>query len=119
MSHSEFKTRYDPDKGRYVRKHIYDDGLIYGEGITDVMRSIGSKVFGKTMKKITKKAVTKAGTKAAEKTGEFVGNKAGDKIIQLLSKKKPIEQPQLNDSNINDRVNRLISGGKTRKLNFI
>ena len=44
MWHSEFKRKYDPELGRYVKTHIY------GEGIMDVMRSIGSKVFGKTTK---------------------------------------------------------------------
>ena len=126
---SDFKRRYDPEIGKYVKKHVYT-GEIHGEGLTDIFKSIGSKLFGKTAKEMTKKAATtvatKAATKTAEKTGEFVGNKAGDKIIQLLSKKQPkqqtvqqtiskaVERP-LTDFEIAQRVNQLISGGKIRK----
>ena len=45
MRQCEYKKRYDPEMGRYVKKHIY------GEGISDVMKSIGSKLFGQTIKK--------------------------------------------------------------------
>ena len=65
--------------GRYTRQHIY------GEGITDVFKSFGKAIFGKTMKKAAKKGVKKALTSAATKTGEHVGKKAGDKIVQMLS----------------------------------
>ena len=80
MRQSEFKKKYDPDLGRYTRQHIY------GEGVMDVFKSFGSKIFGKTMKKASKTAATKAITTAATKTGEHVGKKAGDKIIGMLSK---------------------------------
>ena len=80
---SEFKPRFDPELGRYVSKHIH------GEGIMDVFRSVGSKLFGKTAKELAKKGAKTAAKKAVTKTGEFAGNKAGDKIIQLLSKKQP------------------------------
>ena len=72
--------KLDPELGRYTRQHIY------GEGITDVFKSFGSKLFGKTMKKAAKKGAQKAVTAAATKTGEHVGKKAGDKIVQMLSK---------------------------------
>ena len=49
MRKSEFKMKLDPELGRYTRQHIY------GEGITDVFKTIGSKIFGKTMKKAAKK----------------------------------------------------------------
>ena len=129
VRHSELKIRYDPEIGRYVKKHIYT-GEIHGEGLTDIFKSIGSKLFGKTAKEMTKKAATtvatKAATTAATKTGEHLGNKAGEKIIQLLSKKQPnqqtvqqtinkaVERP-LTDFEIAQRVNQLISGGKIRK----
>ena len=107
---SEFKTRFDPELGRYTRHHIY------GEGITDIFKSVGSKLFGKTMKK------------AATKTGEHVGKKAGDKIVQMLSKEK-VKPPttkkvtfnknvkttpskKLTQQEINARVNSILSGGK-------
>ena len=41
---SEFKPRFDPELGRYAMKHIH------GEGIMDVFRSVGSKLFGKQQK---------------------------------------------------------------------
>ena len=119
MRQSEFKRRYDVKTGRYVKKHIY------GEGVTDVFKTIGRKLFGKTMREAAKTATKKAVTKAATKTGEYAGEKAGDKIVQLLSKKNkntkipvatsPIENPQsrqLTDYEINERVNQLLSGGQ-------
>ena len=101
-------------------------GEIRGKGLTDIFKSIGSKLFGKTAKEMTKKAATTVATKAATKTGEHLGNKAGEKIVQLLSKKQPnqqtvqqtiskaVERP-LTDFEIAQRVNQLISGGKIRK----
>ena len=68
---------------------------------------------------------------AAPKSGEFVGKKAGDKIIQLLRKRNkntttpvthPIQNPQtreLRDYEINERVNKLLSGGRMREIKFI
>ena len=41
MRQSEFKKKYDPDTGKYTRQHIY------GDGISDKVRSFGTKVFGK------------------------------------------------------------------------
>ncbi|MCV6598853.1 MAG: hypothetical protein OIF36_00005 [Alphaproteobacteria bacterium] len=88
MKQSEFKKRYDPDLGRFTRQHIY------GEGVMDVFKNIGSKVFGQTLKKAAKTVATKAVTAAATKTGEHVGEKAGDKIIEFLSRKKKIQKPK-------------------------
>ena len=82
MRQSEFKKKLDPELGRYTRQHIY------GEGITDVFKSFGKAIFGKTMKKAAKKGIEKAVTTAATKTGEHAGKKAGDKIVQMLSKGK-------------------------------
>ena len=127
MNKSELKMRYNPEIGRYVKRHIYT-GEIHGEGLMDVFKSVGSKLFGRTAKDIAKKAATTAATKAATKTGEHIGNRAGDKIVQLLSKKQPTvqtEQPTvtkqyitnqpLTDFEIAQRVNQLISGGKMMK----
>ena len=123
MRQSEFKKLYDVKMGRYVKKHIY------GEGVTNVFKTIDRKLFGKTVKEAAKSATKKAVQKAATKTGEYAGEKAGDKIIQLLSKKNknrktpvaasPIENPQtreLSDYEINERVNQLLSGGWMRKF---
>ena len=122
---SEFKMRYDPEIGKYVKKHIHT-GEIHGEGLMDIFKSVGSKLFGKTAKEMIKKTASTAATKAATKTGEHLGNKAGDKIVQLLSKKQPEQQTvqqtiskateiPLTDFEIAQRVNQLISGGKIRK----
>ena len=120
---SEFKKKLDPEMGRFTKQHIY------GEGITDVFKSIGSKLFGKTVKSAAKKGVEKTLTTAATKTGEHAGKKAGDKIVQMLSKgvspKKPtVKKVNLNKNieiipnkkntkqEINARVNSILSGGK-------
>ena len=128
MRQSEFKMRFDPELGRYTRQHIY------GEGITDMFKSFGKKIFGKTMKKAAKKGAEKAVTAAATKTGEHAGKKAGDKIVQMLSKEKvaptkkrsnkkvtfnenveTIPNKKMTQQEINQRVNSIISGGSTRK----
>ena len=111
MRQSEFKMRFDPELGGCTRQHIY------GEGITDALKSL----FGKTMKKAAKKGVKKAVTAAATKTGEHVGKKAGDKIVQMLSKDwvaPPAKKvtfkttPKITQQEINKRVNAILSGGK-------
>ena len=117
MNQFEYKKRFDPEMGRYVKRHIY------GEGITDIFKSIGSKLLGKTMKEAAKTASKKAVQTAATKTGEFAGKKAGDKIIELLSKKNKTSPAMnlktqtrpLSQYEINERVNRILSGGKVRK----
>ena len=121
MRQSEFKMRFDPELGRFTKQHIY------GEGITDVFKSFGSKIFGKTMKKAAKKGVEKAVTAAVTKTGEHVGKKAGDKIFQLLTKEnaappakkvtfnknvETIPNKKITQQEINKRVNAILSGGK-------
>ena len=125
MRQSEFKKKLDPELGRYTRQHIY------GEGMMDVFKSFGSKLFGKTMKKAAKKGVEKAVTAAATKTGEHVGKKAGDKIVQMLSKDTPSRKPPAKKVNFNKNVetisqqeidqmlNNLLSGGSTRKRKII
>ena len=117
MRQSEFKMRFDPELGRYTRQHIY------GEGMMDVFKSFGSKLFGKTMKKAAKKGAEKALTAAATKTGEHVGKKAGDKIVQMLSKTPPAKKVTFNknvetipsEKELNQRLINLLSGGSTRK----
>ena len=123
MNKSKLKMRYNPEIGRYVKQHIYT-GEIHGEGLMNIFKSVGSKLFGRTAKDIAKRAATRAATK----TGEHLGNRAGDKIVQLLSKKQPsiqTEQPHvtkqyitdqpLTDFEIAQRVNQLISGGRIKK----
>ena len=127
MRQSEFKMKFDPELGIFTRKHIY------GEGLTDVFKSFGKKLFGKTIKKAAKKGVEKAVTAAATKTGEHVGKKAGDKIVQMLSKGEAPKTPLLKNpptkkvtfnknvgavsqQEIDQMLNNLLSGGSTRKI---
>ena len=119
MRQSEFKMKLDPELGRYTRQHIY------GEGMMDVFKSVGKKIFGKTMKKAAKRGAKKALTATATKTGEHVGKKAGDKIVQMLSKSnnskpkvtfnKNVETIYPSEEELNQRLNNLLSGGSTRK----
>ena len=114
---SEFKKKLDPELGRYTRQHIY------GEGMMDVFKSVGSKLFGKTMKKAAKKGAEKAVTEAATETGEHVGKKAGDKIVQMLSKSNNKPKVTFNknvetipsEKELNQSLINLLSGGSTRK----
>ena len=92
MRQSEFKKKYDPELGRYTKQHIY------GEGVMDIFKSFGSKLFGKTMKKAAKTAASKAITTAATKTGEHVAKKAGDKIIEILSKTNTPKKVTFNET---------------------
>ena len=126
MRQCELKKMYDPNLDAYVTKHIY------GEGISDIFKSIGRKIFGKTTKKVVKSAAKKAATA----TSEYAGKKVGDKIVELLNKNKTrtpsvlmepslLEQPslsepkELTDQEVYERVNRILSGGKLRRRNFI
>ena len=117
MRQSGFKMRFDPELGKYTRQHIY------GEGMMDVFKSFGSKLFGKTVKSAVKKGAKKAVTAAATKTGEHVGKKAGDKIVQMLSKSKNKPKVTFNENvetipsekELNQRLINLLSGGSTRK----
>ena len=118
MRQSEFKIKLDPELGKYTRQHIY------GEGMMDVFKLFGSKLFGKTAKSAAKKAVTADATK----TGKHVGKKAGDKIVQMLSKSNNSKPKVTFNKNvetipskkqINQRVNAILSGGSTRKRKII
>ena len=130
MRHCEFKKRYDPKLGKYVKKRVY------GEGISDVFRAVASKIFGRTAKKAAESATKSVAKKAATTTSEYVGKKAGDKIVELLSNNKTttpsvLMEPSLSQElslsepkvltaqELNDRVNQLLSGGKLRRRNFI
>ena len=129
MNGFEYKKRYDPELGRYVKKHVHSGEIQAGGALTDIFKS----VFGKTIKKTAKKTAKKALQTAATKTGEHVGKKAGDKITQLLRKNNeasqlfsqpspplpsqvslPSPQIPMSQDEINERVNSIISGGKLR-----
>ena len=124
----EYRIRYDHNRGKYVMKHVYGEGVF-----SDMMQSIGSKLFGETMKKTVKAGLQKGAEKAIEnaatKTGDYAAKKAGNKIIEMLSKKGPVvrkrapntkqhqnTKTQLSRREINDRINQILSGGRLRKL---
>ena len=46
MRQSEFKRRFDPEIGRYVRKYIYDESIVGG----NIFTSIASKLSEKQQK---------------------------------------------------------------------
>ena len=131
MRKCEFKKKYNPINCRHEKKHIY------GEGVYDTVTNfLGRHIFNATAKKIAKDVTKKAASSALNKTGNYVGNKAGDKIIQLLQNKNNNESKKLvdqmlnnpatstkqkkstlSDYEINERVQRLLSGsGKVKKL---
>ena len=111
MRQSEFKYKYDPELGRFIRQHIY------GEGVMDVFKNIGAKVIGQPLKKAAKTAATKAVTTAATKTGEHVGKKAGDKVIFMLSKSKTpkkvtFDEPITQANKTGDEIAKILSASK-------
>ena len=114
MRQSEFKNKYDPDTGKYTRQHIY------GEGISDKVRSFGTNLFKKTAKKPPPKKPD-------------ISKKAGDKIVKMLNNakipsKKKVTLPshchqlqrkkchqlqkKMTQHEINNRVLQIMSGGK-------
>ena len=76
MRQSEFKRRYDVKTGRYVKKHIY------GEGVTDVFKTTGRKLFGKTMKEAAKTATKRPFKKRLLK---LVNMRAKKPVIKLFN----------------------------------
>ena len=107
MKQSEFKKRYDPELGRFTRQHIY------GEGVMDVFKNIGAKVFGQTLKKAADKAIT-----TASKTGEHLGKKAGDEIFKMLSKRKKtkkvtFDEPIKQGKKAGDEIFKILSNSKS------
>ena len=97
MRQTEFKKKYDPDTGKYMRKHIH------GEGIMDSVKSFLSK---KTTKKVQFAAPPPKPTPTTKK--------AGDKIVKMLSGKNPPSQKtnkkQMTQQEINNKVLQILSG---------
>ena len=105
MRQSEFKKKYDPDTGKYLRKHIY------GEGIMDSVKSFLGK---KPSKKVT------FAIPPPKPTPVSTTKKAGDKIVKMLSGENPTssrktnkrQAPKMTQQEINNRVLQIMSGGK-------
>ena len=70
----EFVRRFDPVTGNIVYKHVY------GEGIYDILSSVGEALSGKFAKKVASTAFEKGVGKLGEKTGEAIGYNIYDKI---------------------------------------
>ena len=104
MRQSEFKKKYDPDTGKYTRKHIY------GEGIMDSVKSFLSK-------KPTRKKVTFA--PPPKPTPPSANKKAGDKIVKMLSGEntpsRKTNKRQMTQKEINNRVLQIMSGSGKKK----
>ena len=99
--------------GRYVKKHIP------GGGVIDVFKMIGRKEFGKTTKEAAKTATKKALQTAGTKTSESAREKAGDKKHKNTStgiSNRKCTNKRINDYEINERVNQLLSGSRKRKF---
>ena len=99
MRQSEFKKKYDPDTGKFSRKHIY------GEGIIDKAKSfLGRKP---TKKKVTFAPPPKPIPASSNK-------KAGDKIVKILSGKNPPSRKtnnrKMTQQEINNNVLKIMSG---------
>ena len=103
MRQSEFKKKYDPDTGKYTRKHIY------GEGIMDSVKSFLGK-------KPTRKKVTFA---PPPKPTPTATKKAGDKIVKMLSNENPTpsrkKQSPMTQQEINNKVLQILSGSGRKK----
>ena len=105
MRQSEFKKKYDPDTGKFSRKHIY------GEGIMDTVKSfLGKKP---TRKKVTFTPPPKPALPSTTK-------KAGDKIVKLLSGENPPSRKtnnrQMTQQEINNKMLQIMSGSGKKKI---
>ena len=118
MNQFEYKKRYDPRLGMYVKKHVHS-GEIHGGSFNKIFKSVASDLFGKRIDEAVKTASKKALHTAALKTGEYLGKNAGAEIVKLLSKKKNQSTPLPVINYIDERVNRvneIISRAKKRKI---
>ena len=105
MRQSEFKKKYDPDTGKYTRKHIY------GEGIMDSVKSfLGKKPTKKVKFAVPPPKPTPTATK-----------KAGDKIVKMLSGENPPShktnkrQSPMTQQEINNSVLQILFGSGRKK----
>ena len=115
---SEFKKRYDPDMGKFSRKHIFGEGtaLRTGSGVMDSLRSF----FGKKPNKKVSFAVTPPVREAVppKPTPSNTNKNVGDKIVKILSNENPSSRktnkrqgPKMTQQEINNRVLQIMSGG--------
>ena len=110
MRQSEFKKKYDPDTRKYLRQHIY------GEGIIDSVKSFLGK-------KPTKKQVKFTVTPPPKPNPDSVTKNAGDKIVKMLSSENPSSRkknkqqaPKMSQQEINNRVLQIMTGSGRKKI---
>ena len=103
MRQSEFKKKYDPDTGKFLRKYIY------GEGIMDSVKSFLGR-------KPTEKKIKFA---PPPKPIPTASKKAGDKIVKMLSGKNPSSRKtnnrKMTQQEINNRVLQIMTGSGRKK----
>ena len=107
MRQSEFKKRYDPDMGKFLRKHIFGGGYASRTG-SGVMNSVKSFLGKKPNKKVSFATPPTKPNPTATK-------KAGDKIVKMLSGENPspsrkTNKRQMTQQEINNRMLQIISG---------
>ena len=108
MRQSEFKKKYDPDIGKFLRKHIYGEGNASRTG-SGVMDSVKSFLGKKPNKKVS------FATPPPKPNPVSSNKKAGEKIVKILSGKNPpsrkTNKRQMTQQEINNRVLQIMSGG--------
>ena len=101
---SEFKKKYDPDMGKFSRKHIY------GEGIMNTVKSF----LGKKPTKRVKFTVP-----PPKPTPAITTKKAGDKIVKMLSGEntpsRKTNKRKMTQQEINNKVLQIMSGSGKKK----
>ena len=111
MRQSEFKKRYNPDTGKYMRQHIYGGGYASrtGGGVMDTVKSfLGKKV------KFAVPPPPKPNPAVIKKDGGF-------KIVKMLSGENPPSrktnkrQAPMTQQEINNRVLQIMSGSGRKK----
>ena len=112
-----YKKRYDPELGRYVKKNIYSFEMKEGAKKDSIHKK-------KDSIQKEKDSIQKEKEKDSIHKRKVQKKKAGDKITQLLegakgegANEKEIQLPNLpnsQSSQINERINKLMSRGKLR-----
>ena len=112
MRQSEFKKRYNPDTGKFSRKHIFGEGNASrtGGGVMDTVKSF----FGKKASFAVTPPVREAFP--PKPTPSNTNKNAGDKIVKILSGENPSRktnkrQSPISQQKINNRVLQIMSGG--------
>ena len=83
MRQSEFKRKYDPEMGKYTKQHIY------GEGLTDSVKSFFKKPTPKSSMRKPPPTPPQPPKKVTFEPSSFADKKAGDKIVKILSRENP------------------------------